>query len=81
MNGILRRRVGFSHGRTSRPGGEPLRSSRLESAHISVPHRGRAHSCEPVVERIHRLLGDVTKALNGGDGQRVIGSVGVGFSY
>jgi hypothetical protein len=28
-----------------------------------------------------QALGDTTKALNGGDGQRVIGSVGVGFSY
>jgi hypothetical protein len=28
-----------------------------------------------------QALGDTTKALNGGDGQRVIGSVGIGFSY
>jgi hypothetical protein len=28
-----------------------------------------------------QALGDTTKALNGGDGQRVMGSVGVGFSY
>jgi hypothetical protein len=28
-----------------------------------------------------QALGDTTKALNGGDGQRVIGSFGVGFSY
>jgi hypothetical protein len=28
-----------------------------------------------------QALGDTTKALNGGDGQRVIGSIGIGFSY
>jgi hypothetical protein len=28
-----------------------------------------------------QALGDTTKALNGGDAQRVIGSVGIGFSY
>ena len=28
-----------------------------------------------------QALGDTTKAFNGGDGQRVIGSVGIGFSY
>jgi hypothetical protein len=28
-----------------------------------------------------QALGDTTKALNGGDGQRVIGSIGFGFSY
>jgi hypothetical protein len=28
-----------------------------------------------------QALGDTTKALNGGDGGRVIGSIGVGFSY
>ena len=28
-----------------------------------------------------QALGDTTKALNGGDGSRVIGSIGVGFSY
>jgi hypothetical protein len=28
-----------------------------------------------------QALGDTTKALNGGDGQRVIGSLGVGFYY
>jgi hypothetical protein len=28
-----------------------------------------------------QALGDTTKALNGGDGQRVIGSFGIGFSY
>jgi hypothetical protein len=28
-----------------------------------------------------QALGDTTKALNGGDGQRVIGSFGLGFSY
>jgi hypothetical protein len=28
-----------------------------------------------------QALGDTTKALNGGDGQRVIGSVGFGFTY
>jgi hypothetical protein len=38
-------------------GGEPPRLSRLESAHISVPHRGRAHSWDLVVDRIHRLFG------------------------
>jgi hypothetical protein len=27
-----------------------------------------------------QVLGDTTKALNGGDGQRVIGSIGIGFS-
>ena len=26
-------------------------------------------------------LGDTTKVLNGGDAQRVIGSIGIGFSY
>ncbi|MGE0702504.1 MAG: hypothetical protein AB7F99_07380 [Vicinamibacterales bacterium] len=26
-----------------------------------------------------QALGDTTKALNGGDGQRVIGSIGIGF--
>jgi hypothetical protein len=29
----------------------------------------------------YQALGDTTKALNGGDGQRVIGSIGIGFSY
>jgi hypothetical protein len=38
-------------------GGEPLRLSTLEPAHISVPHRGRAHSWDPVVDRIYRLFG------------------------
>jgi hypothetical protein len=28
-----------------------------------------------------QALGDTTKALNGGDGSRVIGSIGIGFSY
>jgi hypothetical protein len=28
-----------------------------------------------------QALGDTTQALNGGDGQRVIGSIGIGFSY
>jgi hypothetical protein len=28
-----------------------------------------------------QALGETTKALNGGDGQRVIGSIGIGFSY
>jgi hypothetical protein len=28
-----------------------------------------------------QALGDTTKALNGGDGQRVVGSIGIGFSY
>jgi hypothetical protein len=28
-----------------------------------------------------QALGDTTKALNGGDSQRVIGSIGIGFSY
>jgi hypothetical protein len=28
-----------------------------------------------------QALGDTTKALNGGDGSRVIGSIGLGFSY
>jgi hypothetical protein len=28
-----------------------------------------------------QALGDTTTALNGGDGQRVIGSIGIGFSY
>jgi hypothetical protein len=28
-----------------------------------------------------QALGDTTKALNGDDGQRVIGSIGIGFSY
>jgi hypothetical protein len=28
-----------------------------------------------------QALGDTTKAVNGGDGQRVIGSIGIGFSY
>ena len=28
-----------------------------------------------------QALGDTTKVLNGGDGQRVIGSIGFGFSY
>jgi hypothetical protein len=28
-----------------------------------------------------QALGDTTKALNGGDGQRVIGSLGIGFAY
>jgi hypothetical protein len=38
-------------------GGEPLRLNKLGPAHISVPHRGRAHSWDPVVERIYRLFG------------------------
>jgi hypothetical protein len=29
----------------------------------------------------YQALGDTTKAFNGGDGQRVIGSIGIGFSY
>jgi hypothetical protein len=29
----------------------------------------------------YQALGDTTTALNGGDGSRVIGSVGVGFAY
>ena len=28
-----------------------------------------------------QALGDTTEALNGGDGSRVIGSIGLGFSY
>jgi hypothetical protein len=28
-----------------------------------------------------QVLGETTQALNGGDGQRVIGSIGIGFSY
>jgi hypothetical protein len=28
-----------------------------------------------------QALGDTTQALNGGDGQRVIGSIGIGFTY
>ena len=29
----------------------------------------------------YQALGDTTKALNGDDGSRVIGSVGIGFVY
>jgi hypothetical protein len=29
----------------------------------------------------YQALGDTTKAFNGGDSSRVIGSVGIGFSY
>jgi hypothetical protein len=29
----------------------------------------------------YEVLGDMTKAINDGDGSKVIGSVGVGFSY
>ena len=29
----------------------------------------------------HQALGDTTKAFNGGDSSRVIGSKGIGFSY
>jgi hypothetical protein len=28
-----------------------------------------------------QTLGETTKAFNGGDGQRVIGSIGIGFTY
>lgn len=38
-------------------GGEPLRLSTLEPAHIGVPHRNRAHSWDPVVDWICRLFG------------------------
>jgi hypothetical protein len=50
---------------------------------VTVPFSGTANSngwnLHGGVE--YQMLGDMPKAINDGDGSKVIGSVGVGFSY